>query len=203
MSWWVGNCGFDWSCMGKIGIRALKPFEWEIVHLERHYLVFQQSRIRKSKQHIAQSQCSPRACRARERRKTWKLLLEQMSTRWHLSTFWTQVPFQGCRCRLRSGGWCGVGSTHSNHQKVCVIFLGTRDSLLQDASFQAEDTGVPSSFAVDWQPGWGGGQCVLNARGSHWVSEFLAFLQRQEPRPAPHWCSLMSWPSSSPWLSGV
>ena len=32
--------------------------------------------------------------------------------------------------------------------------MGTLDSLLQDASCWAEDTGIPSALDVDWQPGW-------------------------------------------------
>ena len=87
---------------------------------------------------------------ARERRKTWQLLLKQMSTRWRQSTFWTQV--QGCRCTLRGrlhGEFGGI-----RPERFGFIFRAA-GTLFQDASCQAEDTGVPSAFGVDWQSGWG------------------------------------------------
>ena len=48
-----------------------------------------------------------------------------------------------------------LGRTHTKHPEVFGCFLGTWYSLLQDASCQAEDTGVPAAFDVDLQPGWG------------------------------------------------
>lgn len=46
------------SGRGQVGLKALKTFEREIAHLERHLLVFQESRT-KSNQHIVHGQGSP------------------------------------------------------------------------------------------------------------------------------------------------
>ena len=81
------------------------------------------------------------------------MLLEQMSTRWRQRTCWTQVQLQGCRCRLRNEVGGVSGGTDSEHPEVSVCFLGTWDSLLQDASCPAEDTVVPSALDVAGQPG--------------------------------------------------
>ena len=67
----------------------------------------------------------------------------------------TRVP-SGPRCHSKVAGAGSEGGLMWFWQKFCGIFLGTMDSMLQDASFQAEDTGVPSAFAVDWQLSWGG-----------------------------------------------
>ena len=82
------------------------------------------------------------------------MLLEQMSTRWQQSTFWTGEWLQSCRSGLRIGVEGVWGRTHSKHPEVWGHFLGARDSLLQDASCQAEDTGALSALDVDLQPAW-------------------------------------------------
>ena len=64
------------------------------------------------------------------------------------------MQLQGDRCRLRVVVDGVLGGTHIKHQWLVFFFLGTWGSLLQDASLQAEDIGVPLAFAVDWQPGW-------------------------------------------------
>ena len=59
------------------------------------------------------------------------------------------MHLQGCACRLRGEVDGGFGRTSSKHPEV---WHG--DSLLQDASCQAEETGVPSALDVALQPGW-------------------------------------------------
>ena len=49
---------------------------------------------------------------------------------------------------------CWVEPT-STTQRFVVISLAHR-TLMKDASYQAEDTGVPAAFDVYLKPGWGG-----------------------------------------------
>ena len=64
------------------------------------------------------------------------------------------MQLQGCRCRLSVAVDGVSGGTHSKHPEFWSCFLGGWDSLLQDASCQAEDRGVSSGCVVGWPPGW-------------------------------------------------
>ena len=107
MTWWVGAevvNGLFWCRLASV---SWKTFS-ETAYLKEHFSVFKERGGRKTNGHIAQGQC-------RERRKSWELLSEQMSTRRHQSTFWTLCSYKAaCLSRLRGRLLVGLVKTPAN-----------------------------------------------------------------------------------------
>ena len=99
------------------------------------------------------------------------------------------------------GWYCGWVETMASTQSF-VLFSGSLG--ISDLRCLISGRGHRCPFSIwRWMDSLVGWQWVCNVWRIDWVLECLVFLKRQGLRSSQHLCGIVSWPFSSPWLSGI